>query len=246
MTKMYSHQNFQWTRRSEMVHSRRLRVTVDASPCGRNAPETFLETKSKMPKIPSDPQQNTLIQATAKVIREEGVSSATTRRIATEAGVSLGSLHYHFENKQQLFEAVSDSFGATGKEWVAKHVQEGMGTAEAAGAIAKAFSSWAAQTPADQLTEFELGIWALRTKTQFKLPQQSYEEWLNHYRQLLSLGSREDEPARDIEGIARSLLALVDGFIIQDQFLRESQLPRSSERLALALVNAINSGIYDL
>ena len=229
-----------------MVHSRCSLVASGKARRDMNAPETVLRMKSKMPKTLSDPQQNTLIQAAAKVIREEGVTSATTRRIAAEAGVPLGSLHYHFDNKQQLFEAVSDNFGATGKEWVAKHIQEGMGTAEAAGAIAKAFSNWAAQTPADQLTEFELGIWALRTKTQFKLPQQSYEEWLNHYRNLLRLGRSEDEPARDIEGIARSLLALVDGFIIQDQFLRESELPRSSERLALALVNAINGGIYDL
>ncbi|MGK9283525.1 TetR/AcrR family transcriptional regulator [Sinorhizobium meliloti] len=199
-----------------------------------------------MPKTLSDSQQEILIKAAAKVIREEGVASATTRRIAGEAGVPLGSVHYHFENKQQLFEAVSDSFGATGKEWVAKHIHSEMGVAATAGAIARAFSHWAAQTPADQLTEFELGIWALRTKTQFKLPQQSYEEWLKHYRVLLRLGQRSDEPARDIDAIARSLLALVDGFIIQDQFLRETKLPDSSERLTLALVRAIEEGVFDL
>lgn len=204
------------------------------------------KVKSKMPKTLSDPQQEILIQAAAKVIREEGVASATTRRIASEARVPLGSLHYHFENKQQLFEAVSDSFGATGKEWVAQHVHSEMGVAAAAGAIGQAFSKWAGQTPADQLTEFELGIWALRTKTQFKLPQQSYEEWLNHYRVLLKLAHRADEPPRDIEAIALSLLALVDGFIIQDQFLRQSKLPHSSERLTLALVRAIEGGLYDL
>lgn len=204
------------------------------------------KVKSKMQKTLSESQQEILMQAAAKVIREEGVAAATTRRIATEAGVPLGSLHYHFENKQQLFEAVSDRFGATGKEYVAQRVHSEMGVAAAAGAICKAFSEWAGQTPADQLTEFELGIWALRTKTQFKLPQQSYEEWLNHYRRLLKLAHRTDEPPRDIEAIALSLLALVDGFIIQDQFLRQSKLPHSSERLSLALVRAIESGLYDI
>jgi AcrR family transcriptional regulator len=193
-----------------------------------------------------EPQQEILIQAAAKVIREEGVASATTRRIASEAGVPLGSLHYHFKNKQQLFEAVSDSFGATGKEYVAQHVHSKMGVAAAAGAIAQAFSEWAGHTPADQLTEFELGIWALRTETQFKLPQQSYEDWLNHYKTLLKLAHCADEPERDIESIALSLLALVDGFIIQDQFLRQSKLPNSSARLTMALVRAIEDGLYDL
>lgn len=204
------------------------------------------EVKIKMPKTLNEPQHEILIQAAAKVIREDGVASATTRRIASEAEVPLGSLHYHFKNKQQLFEAVSDSFGATGKEYVAQHVYADMGVAQAAGAISHAFSKWAGQTPGDQLTEFELGIWALRTKTQFKLPQQSYEEWLNHYRGLLKLAHRNDEPPRDVEAIALSLLALVDGFIIQDQFLRQSKLPHSSERLTLALVRAIESGLYNV
>lgn len=199
-----------------------------------------------MPKTLSDNQQTVLIEAAAKVIREEGVSAATTRRIASEAGVPLGSVHYHFENKQQLFEAVSDSFGATGKEFVAKHVHPKMGVAAAAGAIARAFSAWAAQAPADQLTEFELGIWALRTKTQFKLPQQTYEEWVNHYRGLLQLGHRSDEPPRDIDAIARSLVALVDGFIIQDHFLREAQLPFSAERMIVSFVKGIEDNVFDL
>lgn len=199
-----------------------------------------------MTKIPDEPQQAVLIKAAAKVIREEGVACATTRRIASEAGVPLGSVHYHFKNKQQLFEAVSGSIGATGKDWVEKHIHAEMGVSAAAGAIALAFAQWAEQTPSDQLTEFELGIWALRTKTQVKLPQQSYQDWLEHYRLLLRRAKRADEPVRDIEAIARSLLALVDGFIIQDQFLRETRLPSSTEKLTRALVSAIENGVYDL
>ncbi|WP_431324325.1 TetR family transcriptional regulator [Rhizobium sp. YTU87027] len=91
------------------------------------------------------------------------MASTTTRRIATVLRVPLGTVHYHFEHKQQLFEAISDTFCATGKEWVAAHVTAGMGLTAAAGAMARAFSPWVARTPADQLTEFELGIWALRT-----------------------------------------------------------------------------------
>ncbi len=187
-----------------------------------------------------------LIDAAAKIIREEGVAVATTRRISVEAGVSLGSLHYHFDTKQQLFEAVSETFGATGKEWVARHIQPKMGVATAAGVIGRAFATWAARTPEDQLTEFELGIWALRTDIQFKLPQDAYQDWLCTYMELLSAATQDDEPPRDLDAIARSLVALVDGFIIQDHFLRETALPTSADRLIDALVRAIEGGFYDL
>ncbi|MGO7018585.1 TetR/AcrR family transcriptional regulator [Rhizobium leguminosarum] len=198
-----------------------------------------------MPKKLNDVQIENLIEAAGRVIREEGVAAATTRRIAADAGVPLGTLHYYFESKQKLFEAVSDRFGATGKEWVSSHVSEGMGVANAAGAIARAFARWAARTPPDQLTEFELGIWALRTKTQFKLPQQSYEEWLSVYRELLAKSYSKNEREKNIEAIARTLVALVDGFIIQDQFLRESALPGSADRLIDAVVVAIGEGAFD-
>jgi AcrR family transcriptional regulator len=199
-----------------------------------------------MPKKPNDIQVEKLVDAAARVIREDGVAAATTRRIAADANVPLGTLHYYFANKQELFEGVSDRVGASGKEWVTSQVSEGMGVADAAGAIARAFAHWAASTPSDQLIEFELGIWALRTRTQFKLPQQSYEEWLSVYRDLLEKSYLPQEKRKDIDAIARALVAIIDGFIIQDQFLRAATLPASADRIIASVVQAIQNGVFDL
>ena len=47
-----------------------------------------------------------ILDAADRVLRTEGVSRATTRRIATEAGFSEALLYKHFAHKRELFLAV--------------------------------------------------------------------------------------------------------------------------------------------
>lgn len=49
---------------------------------------------------------NSLIEATSRVIAEEGLEAATTVRIAERCGVSVGSLYQYFECKEDLYDAV--------------------------------------------------------------------------------------------------------------------------------------------
>jgi AcrR family transcriptional regulator len=46
-----------------------------------------------------------IVAAAVAVMRDRGVTNATTKEIAREAGVSEGSLYNHFENKTALFGA---------------------------------------------------------------------------------------------------------------------------------------------
>ncbi len=50
-----------------------------------------------------------LIDATAKVIQQQGLDSTTTARIAEVAGVSVGSLYQYFGDKDGLIEALMES-----------------------------------------------------------------------------------------------------------------------------------------
>ena len=47
-----------------------------------------------------------LIEATERVLAEDGFEGASTNRIAKAAGVSVGSLYQYFPNKEALFHAV--------------------------------------------------------------------------------------------------------------------------------------------
>ncbi|MGP3982209.1 TetR/AcrR family transcriptional regulator [Streptomyces sp. KR80] len=50
---------------------------------------------------PADTRQN-IIDAVLRIIGRDGVAAVTNRRIAKEAGVSLGSVTYHFETQHEL------------------------------------------------------------------------------------------------------------------------------------------------
>ncbi len=53
-----------------------------------------------MPKPPGTRQS--IIDAVLRIIGEDGVAAVTNRRIAKEAGVSLGSVTYHFATQHEL------------------------------------------------------------------------------------------------------------------------------------------------
>jgi AcrR family transcriptional regulator len=57
----------------------------------------------------------TLLDATARVLTQEGYDRASTNRVATVAGVSIGSLYQYFPNKEALVAAL-----------VSRHVREMM------------------------------------------------------------------------------------------------------------------------
>src|SRR6266487_575218 len=75
-----------------------------------SSPDRQLQPGGEMPARPSDQSMRERIVAAAiQVIRERGVTHATTREIARAAKVSEGSIYNHFENKTALFGA---AFGA--------------------------------------------------------------------------------------------------------------------------------------
>ncbi len=51
-----------------------------------------------------------LLDATQKVLEEEGVEGLTIARVAHVAGCSVGSLYHHFQDKQTIVYAVLDRF----------------------------------------------------------------------------------------------------------------------------------------
>jgi AcrR family transcriptional regulator len=68
---------------------------------------SFVRTKERLlPYAPAVYRRRQLIDAAMRVTSREGAAKATTRRIVAEAGASLATLHYSFEDKQELFEAV--------------------------------------------------------------------------------------------------------------------------------------------
>ena len=55
-----------------------------------------------MARTPAAIRRTELVEAAIKVALDEGLDAATVRRIAAEAGVSLGTVHYCFGSKLSL------------------------------------------------------------------------------------------------------------------------------------------------
>jgi AcrR family transcriptional regulator len=54
----------------------------------------------------------TLLEAAKKVLRQKGYSGVSTRDVATEAGVPLSQIHYHFGSKQGMVLALFEYLNA--------------------------------------------------------------------------------------------------------------------------------------
>ncbi|MFM0347794.1 TetR/AcrR family transcriptional regulator [Paraburkholderia sp. RL17-347-BIC-D] len=64
--------------------------------------ETNLESEGKASEHPS---RSKILDAAELIFAEQGYSRASTRAVATLAGVNLGMLHYFFGSKRELFRA---------------------------------------------------------------------------------------------------------------------------------------------
>jgi AcrR family transcriptional regulator len=201
-----------------------------------------------MAHMPSDERRQQFIQAAAKVIREEGLAKATTRRIAQEAGAPLASLHYCFKNKEELFVAVSQTFGEEGSTYVGRNIVPGMGVVKAIEEILGAFAEFVAGSNEAQIGEFEFYAWAMRTPERHQASKGVYALWTSRLAGLLSLAcaGSDNEVDRDVDvdALGRAILALTDGFSLQVQFAGEDRLSANMSRAAAALVAAVEAGVY--
>lgn len=199
-----------------------------------------------MGRISTDERRQQFIEAASTVLREQGVTRATTRRIANEARAPLASLHYCFRSKEELFEAVLETLGSKGKDITAKGVTPHMGVANAVAAILRSSALWISSSVGEQLTDLEFNLWAFRSKKYKNLTIRKYREWVDFYRSLLITATNEDDPVLDLESIARMLLAVIDGFIVQEQYLPNSSPHGPMERLIVMMTRSIEHGDFDV
>jgi TetR/AcrR family transcriptional regulator, regulator of biofilm formation and stress response len=199
-----------------------------------------------MPHMTNDERREQLIDAATKVIREEGLAKATTRRIADAAGAPLGSLHYCFRGKEDLLAEVTRRLGSGGHELAERRVTPGMGVAAAAALALESFAEFLAQPEEKTLSEYEIYIWANMHDEYQEMPAEVYRGWASRIQAILKSAERDDEPARDTYAIARLVLALVDGYNLQGQLLGEDALMAYSKQIGGVISRAIANGEFDV
>lgn len=171
-----------------------------------------------MARITSADRKRHFVEATIKVISEEGVARATTRRIAEVAEAPAASLHYCFESKEELFRASFEQTTRDGLDVLEPLVSAGMGLREGAEAIMVGLARWIRENPQVQMAQFELTLWSLRNADSRYLADVAYRRYLDGCAQLLRRAAEGAEPAPSeelIESLSRLVIGALDGMSLQ-------------------------------
>lgn len=119
-----------------------------------------------------------LVQAALRVIAREGVAAATTRKIAEEASVPLGAVHYWFTGKNELLEdVVREVVSRLEKAVLSTGLAHGGNLEDVREGLHAAWSEIATDDPGAQLGLYELTALALRTPAMRQLARLQYTSY---------------------------------------------------------------------
>lgn len=160
-------------------------------------------------------RRDELIAAATRVIARDGVASATTRRIATEAGLPLGTLHYWFASKDDLLAAVIETV-LLDIESAAVATQVLAEQRERPDLLAAFHAAWqvvTADEPGRQLSLYELTTAALRTPDMAELAARQYAAYRETATAAIHLWFEKAGPelSGGLEALGQLTAAVFDG-----------------------------------
>jgi AcrR family transcriptional regulator len=170
-------------------------------------------------RLPVAERRAQLVDAALAVASAEGIGAATVRRVAEQAGVALGVVHYCFADKDELFGALAarivDDLTLAGASGLA--VEDAADLESALQAAVGGMWSFVEQTAGAQLLTYEITTYSLRNAGLRPVAERQYAASQGAAEQLLTLASsaagvRWDRPVSDL---AAEALAFVDGVTLR-------------------------------
>lgn len=158
-----------------------------------------------------------MITAASQVIARDGIAAATTRRIADQAGVPPGLVHYWFSNKDELLEAViSDTLGPIESAVAAGAAADEQGGASIQDRMRVAFDVMKGDDRGRQIAMYEMTTYALRDETLAPVARRQYDTYRRVATESVSAWAEDahvDLPA-DPGVVGQFIAALVDGLML--------------------------------
>ncbi|MEV4331100.1 TetR family transcriptional regulator [Streptomyces sp. NPDC049597] len=165
-----------------------------------------------MAYVSAEARREQLIEAAVRVIAREGADGATTRKIADEAKAPLASLHYCFQNKENLLLAV---FAQLSEEMpVDVDLPEGE-NATLGHVIERRLTSamqWSVENPVRVRAMIEVTVWADRYN-----PELSVSFYDAFFKSSEAALRQADETLSDeeLDSVVRVATSMVDGLSLQ-------------------------------
>lgn len=166
-----------------------------------------------MSRVPAEQRREQLIEATIDLAIREGLAAASVRRIADEANVSLGVVHYCFSSKEALLNAVAESFATPILGPVAKAIGQSNGFEETVRTAFQTFWEVTQNAPGRQLLSYELAAWSIRGDGE--AARLLYQTYLDVIESFITEGMGiTGSAALSSRTLARMVLALTDGIML--------------------------------
>lgn len=175
-----------------------------------------ISKRGRRPQAKDDaPLKVRLVLAAMDVIARDGLAAATTRNVAAEAGLSQAMLHYAYDSKEALLEAVLDCIHRAMADALRQSVSGAHTLAEGLGLMAERFWQAVVENPSQQRMQYELTLHALNTPTLRGFAQRQYQGYVQALAQALQTLTPATMTAKNLESLAGAAVAAMDGLILQ-------------------------------
>ena len=174
-----------------------------------------------MPKVSEehlDARRAQIVDAAVTCFAREGFHRATMQDICREAGLSPGAVYRYFAGKDQIIEAIAAERHERELGFMHQAAEAGEG-AEALFAMGRAFFGSLADPDERRRRRLGVQVWAeaLRNPAIHKLVRRGIDRPLAVMAGMAREAQARGELSRELdpEGLARVLLALFQGFVLQ-------------------------------
>lgn len=169
-----------------------------------------------MSRLPIAERREQLVAAALDVGRRYGIEAATVRAVAAQAGVSLGVVHYCFDDKNALLRAVAEEITARNAGRAVTALPEGADVGTTLTAAVEGLWDGLVQDRGSQMLSYELTLTSLRSPELATVAEAQYAHSHETTRQFLedvadSCGVRWTTPT---DVLARGVLAILDGYAL--------------------------------
>jgi AcrR family transcriptional regulator len=168
-----------------------------------------------MNRLPVAERREQLIEAALAVASRDGIDAATVRAVAAEAGVSLGVVHYCFQDKDELLRAMAHAITSANLERSLGELPPEADDPESViEGVIDALWTGIRESRGPQLLSYELTTSSLRHSELNQVAIEQYRGQWAAAEQVLDLVERSAHVGWSVPRgtLARTIVAVVDGF----------------------------------
>jgi AcrR family transcriptional regulator len=187
-----------------------------------------------MPQVRASERRRQIVEAAARVIASVGLEGATTRLIAAEAGVPLGTLHYVFKDKRAVLAGVHLHLVERDTALFEAAITDGCGLEHAVRIMTLDYLDHLLRDEPMMMANWEIRFWSARTPGNEGLATElyaTYHEFCTAALQRAAAGTLSADGARPL---VQFLFNAIDGVVLQYMAQRDPAAARNSLEILTA------------